>query len=191
MRGLVVIALALLLSLPATAQQQQDGRGGQPGGRGQAGGRGQGGGRGGPGGGRGGAAAVDQQPAEPGFECFDRVENPEYPSAALQARIDGTAWVRIGLTAQGTIDKLEVKVISAWGTAPGLLGPPVEKVVRASKFKPECAGKTVAVSYWFALKGEATATPKTTVRRETSSVMYIESPPQLGPANSPARPATR
>jgi hypothetical protein len=85
--------------------------------------------------------------------------------------------VRIAVTPQGAIDKLDLKVISAWGTAPALLGPPVEKVVRASKFKTSCGGKTVAVAYVFAISGEATANPKPT-RRDVAHVMYIESQPQ-------------
>jgi hypothetical protein len=86
------------------------------------------------------------------------------------------------------IDKLDLKVISAWGKAPGLLGPAVEKAVRASKFKMGCAGKTVSVSYWYELKGDATATPKTT-RKDAGSAMFLDSPPQLsGGANPAARP---
>jgi len=179
MRNLALIALAILMALPAIAQQglpappAQGGRGGAAG----PGGPGGGGGRGGAGGARGADAAQPAPPEDPGFECFERVDAPEFPSAALQRGIDGTAWLRIALTPQGAIDKLDLKIVSSWGTAPSLLGPPVEKVARASKFKASCGGKTVAVAYVFAFRGEATAAPKPT-RRDLARVMYIESQPQ-------------
>ena len=187
MRNFVVIALALLMSLPAVAQQGPPAQGGR-GGVGGAGGPGAGGGRGGAGAGRGGDAAQPAPPEEPGFECFEQAETPEFPAAALQRRIDGTAWLRIALTPQGAIDKLDLKVVSAWGTAPALLGPPVEKVVRASKFKAGCGGKTVAVAYVFGISGEATATPKPT-RKDSAHVMYIESQPQFPTAAAPGTPS--
>jgi len=181
----VRIALALLLTLPVVGQQASPAQGGR-GGVGGAGGAGAGGGRGGAGAGRGGDAAQPAPPEDPGFECFEKAETPDFPAAALQRRIDGTAWLRIALTPQGAIDKLDLKVVSAWGTAPALLGPPVEKVVRASKFKAACGGKTVAVAYVFEISGDATATPKPT-RKESARVMYIESQPQI---STPAAPGT-
>src|SRR5262245_29627203 len=137
MRNLALIALALLISLPAVALQgppAQGGRGGAAG-AGGPGGPGAGGGRGARGGGD---AAQPAPPEDPGFECFEKVDTPDFPATALQRRIDGTAWVRVDLTPQGTISNLDLKVISAWGTAPALLGPPVDKVVRAAKFKATC-----------------------------------------------------
>ncbi len=162
MRTLLVIATILLM-----AQY----------GRAQPAGRGQGGGRGGGGGGRGQQAAQPPAPpANPGFECFDQVETPEFPAAALQAHVDGTAWLSIHLTPQATVDKIDTQITSAWGTAAKLLTPAVEKAVRASKFKATCASKTVDVVFRYELHGEAIAGPKATVRTE-SNVMYIESQP--------------
>jgi len=177
MRNLALIALALLISLPAMALQGPPAHGGR-GAAGGPGGPGAGGGRGARGGGD---AAQPAPPEDPGFECFEKVDTPDFPGTALQRRIDGTAWVRVALTPQGTISNLDLKVISAWGPAPGLLGPSVEKVVRAAKFKVSCAGKTVAVAYVFSISGEPTATPKPT-RRDSAHVMYLESQPQSGTA---------
>ena len=187
MRNVMRIAFVLLMSLPAIALQgppAQGGRGGAggPGGPGAAGG-----GRGGPGGGRGGDVAQPAPPEDPGFECFEGVQAPEFPATALQRRIDGTAWVRIALTPPGAIGNLDLKVISAWGTAPALLGPPVEKVVRASKFKTSCGGKTVAVAYVFGFSSEAAATPMP-ARKDSPHVMYIDSPPQSPTAATPGTP---
>src|SRR5271165_1415949 len=152
MRTLLVIAAILLTS--------QYGRAQQPAGRG-------GGGRGGGGGGRGQQAPAPPPPANPGFECFDQVETPEFPAVALQAHVDGTAWLSIHLTPQATVDKIDTQITSAWTSPdnPGknaakVLTPAVEKAVRASKFKSTCAGKTVDVVYRYELHGEAIASPK-------------------------------
>lgn len=165
MRTLLVMGTILLIAQYGQAQ---------PGGRGQGGGRG-------PGGGRGQQAAQPQPPPDPGFECFDRVETPEFPASALQAHVDGTVWVRLQVTPQGTAGKIETKVTSAWGDAQKLLTPAVEKAIQASKLKAECAGKTVAVVYRYELHGEATGGPKPIVRTE-SNITFIESQPESAPA---------
>jgi hypothetical protein len=156
MRSLIMIAAALLVSQYGIAQQ---------------------GGRGGRGGGRG-AAPEPPPPADPGFECFERVETPEFPQSALRARIDATVWLRLQVTPQGTADKIDAKVTSAWENGPKLFAPAVEKVVGASKFKPECAGKTVAVVYRYELHGDPVAAPQATEKTE-ARIMYIESQPEL------------
>jgi hypothetical protein len=159
MRTLIVIAAALLVSPYGVAQQG-------------------GGGRGGRGGGRGPAAAEPPKPVNPGFECFESAQTPEFPHAALQARIDATVWVTVQVTPQLTADKIETKVTSAWAEGPKLFAPAVEKILQASKFKAECAGKAVSVVYRYDLHGDPMATPKVTVRTE-DRVMYIESSPEL------------
>lgn len=169
MRTLLVIATILLISPYGKAQQPAGGRGGAGGG----GGRGAGGGRG--------QQAPPAPPANPGFECFDKVETPEFPAAALQAHVDGTAWLSIHLTPQSAVEKIDTQITSAWGKATAMLQPAVEKAVRASKFKDSCAGKTVDVVYRYELHGEAIANPKPATRTE-ANIMYIESQPAKAPA---------
>jgi hypothetical protein len=105
------------------------------------------------------------------------VETPEFPLPALQARVDGTLWLSIHLNAQAGIEKIDTQVTSAWSTAKALLTPAVEKAVRASKFKTDCAGKTVDVVYRYELHGEAMANPKPTNRMDAPNIEYIESQP--------------
>jgi Gram-negative bacterial TonB protein C-terminal len=164
MRVLLAIVTALLISQYGRAQQ---------GGGGPAPGRGQGGGRGG---GRG-QAAQPPPPADPGFECFAHIETPEFPRSALQAHVDGTVYIRVQVTPQGAPDKIDTTVASSWADGPKLLTPAVEKAVRASTFKPECAGKTVAVVFRYELHGVATVTPKPATRTEYN-IMFIESAPE-------------
>ena len=131
-------------------------------------------------GGRGGAQPAKPEPPpppNPGFECFDRLETPEFPRAALQAHVDGTVYTLTQVTAQGGADKVDTKVVSAWSDGPKLLTPPVEKAIRASKVKSDCAGKTVAIVFRYQLYGEAVANPAPTTRKEPPNIVWIESPP--------------
>jgi len=169
MRTLLVLATALLISQFGFAQ------GGPPGGGGR-------GGRGGGGGGGRGQAAPPPAPQDPGFECFQSVPTPEFPDAALRAHVDGTVYIWAHLTAQSTVEKVDTQVASAWADGPKLLTPPVEKAVRAAMFKPECAGKTVAVVYRYELRGEPTASPKVTTKIEQPNIMFLDSQPQMASA---------
>jgi len=167
MRTLLVIAVVSVLMSPFGMAQA--GRGGGGGGRG---------------GGRGQQPAAPPPPPDPGFECFDSLEIPEFPAAALQAHVDGTVWTRIKVTPQAAVDTIDSQVVSAWSQGSKLLTPPVEKAIRASKIKSTCAGKEVAIVYRYQLYGEPTAAPKPTNRKENPNIVWIESQPETKPATS-------
>ena len=112
-----------------------------------------------------------------GLACFENLAAPDYPRTALQAHVDGSVWTTTNVTPQGTIDKIETQVVSAWGEGPKLLTAPVEKAIRAAKIKSECAGKPVSVVFRYQLFGEATPNPKVTSRTDPPNLMYIESQP--------------
>jgi hypothetical protein len=112
-----------------------------------------------------------------GLACFENLSPPEYPKSALQAHVDGSVWTWTQVSPQGTIDKIDSQVVSAWGDGPKLLTPPVEKAIRAAKIKPECTGKTVSLVVRYQLYGEATANPKVTSRTDAPNIMWIESQP--------------
>ena len=116
-------------------------------------------------------------PGNDGLACFENLVTPEYPNSALQAHVDGSVWTWTQVSPQGVPDKIETQVVSAWGEGPKLLTPPVEKAIRASKVKAECAGKKVWVVFRYELHGEATPDPKVTSRTEAPNVMWIESRP--------------
>lgn len=163
MRFLLVIVAGVLIAQYGVAQEE-----GPP----------QGAGRGGRGGGRG--QVEPPPPPKPGFECFDHVETPEFPRAALQQHVDGTVWVTLDVTSQGTADKIQTQVTSAWAAGEKLLAPPVEKAVRASKLKTSCAGKSVAVVYRYDLHGDPVASPNVTTKSD-ARILYIDSAPELAP----------
>jgi hypothetical protein len=119
-----------------------------------------------------------QQASPDGLACFENLATPEFPQAALQAHVDGSVWTTTHVSPQGTVDKIETQVVSAWGDGPKMLTPPVEKAIRAAKIKPECAGKDVSVVFRYQLHGEATANPKVTSKTEAPNLMWIESQPE-------------
>ena len=126
-------------------------------------------------------------PSVPGFDWLpERVDPPEFPESALQSRVDATVWATFEVTPRAAPDKVEIEVVSAWNNGSTLFAPAVEQTIRASKFKPECAGKTVAVVYRYELRGEAIAAPKVTQRAD-ARVMYLESQPLLA-RSAPVQP---
>jgi hypothetical protein len=122
-------------------------------------------------------SATAQAAAGGGLSCFENLTAPEFPQAALQAHIDGSVWTTTHVNAQGTIEKIDTQVVSAWGNGPKLLAPPVEKTIRAAKIKPECYGKNVSVVFRYQLHGEPVANPKVTSRTDPPNLLWIESQP--------------
>ncbi|GEM_PF-2426802 len=113
-----------------------------------------------------------------GFECVDQLQTPDFPKAALQKHVDGSVWTWTKVSPQGTAEKIDTQVVSAYGEGPNLLTPPAEKALKESKFKTSCAGKTVSVVFRYELHGQETANPKVTSRRENPDILYIESQPE-------------
>ena len=118
-------------------------------------------------------------PPEPGLECFAQMSTPEYPPAALQEDVTGTVWTTTTLTAQDTIGKIDTRAVSAYSNGEKLLVPAVEKALRASTFKPDCAGKNVSVAFRYQISGEAVANPQPTSTKEPPNVVWIESQPPM------------
>ncbi len=122
--------------------------------------------------------AAATAPVPSGMECVAHLETPEFPTAALEAHVDGSVWTWVTVTPQGTADKIETQVVSAWGKAPQMLTPAVEKALHDTKFKPDCAGKRVAVVFRYELHGEPTPNPQVTSKTESPNIVNIESQPQ-------------
>ena len=159
MRKLLVVATVSLLAAWLSVQPGMAQRGG-----------GKGGGKGGP----------PPPPAEPppaGLECFDNLATPEYPRAALQAKIDGSVWETIEAGPQGELGKVDTQVVSAYSDGAKLLTPPAEAAIRAAKIKADCGGKKVLVVFRYQLHGEAVANPQVSSRKEPPNIIWIESQP--------------
>lgn len=121
-----------------------------------------------------------------GLSCFETLATPEYPKAALQSNVDGSVWTWTQVSPQGTVNKIETQVVSAWGVGPKLLVPPVEKAIRSAKIKSSCAGKTIAMVFRYELRGDATPNQKVTSRTEAPNMMWIESQPATAGTTSAA-----
>lgn len=126
-----------------------------------------------------GRAQQTSQPASgnDGLTCFENLAAPEYPRAALDAHVNGSVWTWTTVSPQGSIDKVETEVVSAWSQASRMLTPPVEKAIHAAKVKPECTGKKVWVVFRYDLHGDAVPNPKVTTRNDGPNIMWIESQP--------------
>ena len=127
-----------------------------------------------------------------GLACFENLAPPEFPKSALQEHVDGSVWTWTQVSPQGTIDKIETQVVSAWGQGEKLLTPPVEKAIRAAQIKSKCEGKKVSVVFRYQLHGEATPNPKVTSKTEAPNIMDIESQPatktEVSSNTAPAKP---
>jgi hypothetical protein len=140
----------------------------------------EGGGRGGRGG-RGGPPPPPPGPPPAGLECFEGIPMPEFPKAALQAKVDGTVWLNIAVGPQGAVGKVDTQVTSAWADGAKLLTPPAEAAIHSSKIKADCAGKHVLIVFRYELHGEPTANPKVTVEKDSQYMVRIDSQPMTAP----------
>lgn len=126
--------------------------------------------------------AASASPAAQGTEglgCFENLAAPEYPRSALEGHMDASVWSWTQVSPQGAIDKVETQAVSAWSDAGKLMGPAVEKAIRAAKIKPACYGKTVSVAFRYQLHGDPVASPNVTSRAEPPHILYIESQPAV------------
>lgn len=120
-------------------------------------------------------------PANDGLSCFENL-NPEFPKAALEARIDGSIWTWTTVSPRSTIEKIDNEPVSAWmADAQKFLVPAAEKAIHAATIKPECAGKKVWVVFRYALHGDAVPAPKVTTRPDGDHILWIESQPETAP----------
>jgi len=123
--------------------------------------------------------------ATDGLACFENLSTPDYPKSALRSNVDGSVWAWAQVSPQGTVEKVDTEVVSAWSEAQKLLVPAVEKAIRAAKIKPNCAGRKVWVVFRYELHGQATPDPKVTSRTDPPNIMWIESQPAAASGANP------
>ncbi len=120
---------------------------------------------------------AQQTPVTDGLSCFAHLVTPEYPKAALQAHVDGSVWAWIQVNAQGVSEKIDTQVVSMWPEGAKLLTPAVEQALRASKVKPECAGKTVRAVIRYQYEGENPPDPSEKPDTDGGYLIRISSSP--------------
>lgn len=86
------------------------------------------------------------------IECLERLEVPEYPPLARQARIQAIQTVKVLLSDQGTVQAIE----HSWqGTAVNverLFKGGAEKALKDSRFSKTCGGKTVTLVFHYEVR---------------------------------------
>ena len=83
--------------------------------------------------------------AETNMQCVERLEMPTYPWFARVMFIQGNVASTVTIGANGSVQDLKSP-----GAHP-ILTPAVEKALRASKFRINCAGKAVTLVYSFVI----------------------------------------
>lgn len=111
--------------------------------------------------------------------CFTRIQIPEYPPLARQARIWATLQTSVKLDHEGHVSSVSIQSYSTQSQVRTLLYPAAEKSVRASIFSPTCAGQTVNLIYHFILdQGEPSNTPKDTLWFAYPNEFFVTTAPQ-------------
>jgi len=100
-----------------------------------------------------GSALTAETQAHEGLGCFENLQAPDYPTAALQDHVDGSVWTYTHANPQGVPEKIDTQVASAWSQANKLLVPPwrrlcgprkLNRSVRA-RLSPLCSGTRFTV----------------------------------------------
>lgn len=109
-----------------------------------------------------------------GLECVDHLDTPDFPAPALKAGVDGSVYAFVRLTPDATVGKVDTETASAWAQGSKLLPPAVEKAVRGSKFKSNCAGKTVDLVFRYHIWADG-PNSKVTMKTEPPDVVDVDS----------------
>lgn len=110
----------------------------------------------------------------PGLECVDHLDTPDFPADALKTGVDGSVYAFVRLSPQATVEKVDTETASAWQQGSKMLQPAVEKAVRASKFKSDCAGKTVDLVFRYHIWGDG-PNSKVTTKTEPPNIVDVDS----------------
>jgi hypothetical protein len=92
------------------------------------------------------------------MKCVSRLQLPAYPPIAQSARVMGRVTAATAIAQGGGTQAITLEEAS--GSRPdlvkALLGPEIEKALRASHFEASCAGKTVRMTFVFGMDRKGT-----------------------------------
>jgi hypothetical protein len=86
--------------------------------------------------------------------CAEKIQIPSFPSLARQARLSGTLSVNVKLGPSGTVDEISAQSHLNNDRAQAVLLIPIEKALRNSQFRRDCAGKLVILEFDFRIDGD-------------------------------------
>ncbi len=86
--------------------------------------------------------------------CAERIEIPSFPMLARQARLSGTLSVKVKLGPNGAVAEVSAESQLNNDRAQPVLLTPIERALRKSRFRPNCAGKVVILEFTFGIDGD-------------------------------------
>jgi hypothetical protein len=84
--------------------------------------------------------------------CLERLEIPNYPPLAGQARIPAIQIVKVLLSDQATIQNVEQSLPVQAFNRESLFKEGVEKALRNSRFSKSCGGKTITLVFHYEIR---------------------------------------
>ena len=96
-----------------------------------------------------GQAGLAESPSN--VECLERLEMPEYPPLARQARIEGTQTVKVVLSGEGTVRTVESSFQAKIAEVEKAFKKSAERAINASQLSKTCGGKTITLIFHYEL----------------------------------------
>jgi hypothetical protein len=101
------------------------------------------------------AFAQSSSETESNMYCVERMQMPVYPKLADAARVSGTLKATVTLDSNGSIHQpIITDMGNASATAKRLFPPVIQEAIRRSRFRKNCAGKSVTFVFYFMLSEE-------------------------------------
>jgi len=85
------------------------------------------------------------------IECLDHLEVPNYPPLARQARVQAIQTVKVLLSDQATVQRIELSLQGKAINADRLFKADAEKALKISRFSKTCGGKTITLVFHYEL----------------------------------------
>lgn len=106
------------------------------------------------------------------FDCAVRIQLPEYPPVARQARLTGTAVATVTISSDSAV-RIRLEGV------PPILKRAVEASLRKSEFSDSCKDTTFSIRYTFRVEGEQAERPKTSIIFQPPNEFIVVSPPSV------------
>ena len=97
------------------------------------------------------AGKTEQSHGNSGATCIERLQIPDYPPLATQARIYGTVTASVLLSSQASVQSIKTEMKPDQGMRATIFVKPVEAAVRQATFRRSCGGQTVVMVFHFEL----------------------------------------
>lgn len=111
--------------------------------------------------------------AGPGLECIEQMTLPVYAGLVWQAQVVGVATVRLVVSWDGSASEVTIesphKTLTAW----------VAGALRSARFRRECKGQAVVLTFKYSLQGEKRAAPDNQITVRHPGIVEIRAHPPV------------